>query len=57
MDINNPWIVLICLLACWPGIIPAALAFYIGRRGSPLAVKWRGLDYDRRQQGDDLDLV
>ena len=29
---ENPFLMLICLIACWPGLIPIGVAFYLGRR-------------------------
>lgn len=39
---RNPLIMIGLVCACWPGLLPLIAAYYIGRRGMPLLIRWRG---------------
>lgn len=41
---NNPFLILCGLGLCFPAPVPVLLAWWIGRRGSPVSIAWRGWD-------------
>lgn len=51
---RNPFILFAGFCCLWPGIIPIAAAYYIGRRGMPLSIRWRGWQQDQEDPADDI---
>lgn len=49
---RNPFILFAGFCCLWPGIIPIAAAYYIGRRGMPLSIRWRGWQQDQEPADD-----
>lgn len=39
---ENPLLLLLCFCSFTPGVLPMAIAFYLGRRGLPFQVKFTG---------------
>lgn len=41
---ENPLCILGLLCACWPGIFPIVITWYLTKKGSPIQVTLRGRD-------------
>lgn len=41
MESVSPWLICVGAMCIWPGLL-FGLGFYIGRRGLPFSISWRG---------------